>query len=322
MTLEFIKIDPEADEKMLIEKFEKDTDTTLFPAQDTRILIELMVYYANLVKAQMNDAANLNIVEFSRAPFLDFLGNAKNCPRLENEADENYIQRILLSPESFSTAGPELAYIYFAKSAHPDIVDVAVDVPKEDASIEINGIKSILTSNVVDNDLYTAEINYQTGEIVITLKQSLSAGNIIKTKVPHPYEIDIYALTKEGEASQEVLNSIDTTLKDVRPLCDYVVPKSAKIENFEISGTVYLTKKADEQFVKEAVPEILNEFLNEFKNHLNKSIVINQINRRVCSIEGVYDFKLNSPNNTLEAKENINYKGAIGSLIYERTIYD
>lgn len=40
------------------------------------------------------------------------------------EADDPYRERIRLSPEKFSTAGPEETYIYWAKTAHQDIIDV------------------------------------------------------------------------------------------------------------------------------------------------------------------------------------------------------
>jgi len=42
------------------------------------------------------------------------------------ELDDHYIERILIAPDSYSTAGPEDAYIYWAKTAHQDIIDVAV----------------------------------------------------------------------------------------------------------------------------------------------------------------------------------------------------
>lgn len=45
------------------------------------------------------------------------------------ESDDNYRARLQLLPESFSTAGPEGAYIFWAKSADSTIVDVAVDSP-------------------------------------------------------------------------------------------------------------------------------------------------------------------------------------------------
>lgn len=45
------------------------------------------------------------------------------------ETDDNYRKRLWLLPESFSTAGPEGAYIFWAKSADSSIVDIAVDSP-------------------------------------------------------------------------------------------------------------------------------------------------------------------------------------------------
>lgn len=45
------------------------------------------------------------------------------------EDDDHYIDRIILAPDSYSTAGPEDAYIYWAKTAHQNIVDVAVLSP-------------------------------------------------------------------------------------------------------------------------------------------------------------------------------------------------
>lgn len=45
----------------------------------------------------------------------------------DEEDDESYAERIHLAPESFSTAGPDGAYVYWAKTASTDIIDVNVD---------------------------------------------------------------------------------------------------------------------------------------------------------------------------------------------------
>jgi phage-related baseplate assembly protein len=45
------------------------------------------------------------------------------------ETDDAYAERIRTANESLSTAGPELAYVYFAKSANQKIVDVKVTSP-------------------------------------------------------------------------------------------------------------------------------------------------------------------------------------------------
>lgn len=47
----------------------------------------------------------------------------------DGETDEQLRARIQLAPNSFSVAGPEDAYKFFASQAHPDVIDVAVTNP-------------------------------------------------------------------------------------------------------------------------------------------------------------------------------------------------
>ena len=46
------------------------------------------------------------------------------------EGDAKLRERILLAPSTLSTAGPESAYRFYALSADPDIIDVAIDSPE------------------------------------------------------------------------------------------------------------------------------------------------------------------------------------------------
>ena len=48
------------------------------------------------------------------------------------EGDDRLRERIRLAPSTLSTAGPESAYRYFVLSADPDIVDVAIDCPRDE----------------------------------------------------------------------------------------------------------------------------------------------------------------------------------------------
>ncbi len=317
-TPEFIKIDPKADEELLIKKFEKDTDSKIQNAHDTRILIALMVYYANLIKNQINDACRLNIVEYSRAPFLDFLGAQKNCKRLENEDDKDYIERILLSPEGFSVAGPELAYIYFTKSADSAIKDVQCEVPEDDIVIKIGNTEFVMTTSEITTDIFNAVCDYKEGEVEITLNKTLEAGSKIKVAVPHPYRTFLHILTKDGEEIEGLLDKILNTLKPVKPLCDYPVPKYAAVEEFSINGKVYFKKDADETTVKMQVNELLNKYLDGVNMLLKKSVVKNHIISYINSIDGVFDFKVTKPTSNLPAKIDTAYRGKIGNITYER----
>ncbi|TEB13355.1 baseplate assembly protein [Pelotomaculum propionicicum] len=61
------------------------------------------------------------------------------------EADDPYAERIHEAPEGFSVAGPEGAYIYWAKTANQSIIDVAVRSP----SAGVVEIRPLLTGGVI-----------------------------------------------------------------------------------------------------------------------------------------------------------------------------
>ena len=69
------------------------------------------------------------------------------------ENDENFRERIQIAPESFSVAGPTGAYEYYARSAHQDIIDVAVVGPPDTEPGNVNIYPLIL-----NGDLPTQEI--------------------------------------------------------------------------------------------------------------------------------------------------------------------
>lgn len=76
------------------------------------------------------------------------------------ESDENFRERIQIAPESFSVAGARGAYEYFARSAHQDIIDVAVIGPPdiEPGYVEIYPLMAggiIPTSEILDAVLKT-----------------------------------------------------------------------------------------------------------------------------------------------------------------------
>ena len=76
---------------------------------------------------------------------IDYVTGAANTTTSANgfdaEQDDSYRERIQLSPEKFSTAGPEGAYVYWAKTAHQDIVDVAA-YSDTSAIVHVHPLKS------------------------------------------------------------------------------------------------------------------------------------------------------------------------------------
>jgi phage-related baseplate assembly protein len=68
----------------------------------------------------------------------------------DKETDDAYRERIQLAPSSFSVAGPGDAYIYHAKSADVNIVDVSVTSP---AACEVNLYVLLKNGGIPDEDM-------------------------------------------------------------------------------------------------------------------------------------------------------------------------
>lgn len=108
---------------------------------------EVGAYREMLRMASVNDAVRDTMLASARGRGLDDLGadplygglkrlvidpgNPLASPPLPPvmERDESYKARLVLSPAALSVAGPAGAYEVLAKSAHPDVLDVAVSSP-------------------------------------------------------------------------------------------------------------------------------------------------------------------------------------------------
>ncbi|MEO2082577.1 MAG: baseplate J/gp47 family protein [Desulfurobacteriaceae bacterium] len=81
----------------------------------------------------------------------------------DTEDDEHYRSRIQIAPESFSNAGSKGAYIYWAKTAHQEIVDVAVESPEPG----IVNVYPLLKGGVIPGE-----------EVISLVKETLNADKV------------------------------------------------------------------------------------------------------------------------------------------------
>ncbi|PZT91664.1 baseplate J/gp47 family protein [Sphingomonas sp.] len=118
-----------------------DFDATL-DSEPIMMLLQAAAYQIMLIRADFNDSARQLLLAFATGARLDHLGALVGLPRLVlapadpvtgttavMEGDEAFRQRIVLAPESFSVAGPDLAYVAFARRADGDVADASVTNP-------------------------------------------------------------------------------------------------------------------------------------------------------------------------------------------------
>lgn len=79
---DFIDRDPAQITSEIIAQYEEASGKKLYPAQAERLLIDLIAYRENLVRIAIQEAAKQNLVAYSRAPMLDYLGELVGVHRL------------------------------------------------------------------------------------------------------------------------------------------------------------------------------------------------------------------------------------------------
>lgn len=136
----------------------------------------------------------------------------------EVEDDDAYAERIRLAPESFSVAGPEGAYEYWAKTASQEIVDVVVLNP-EPGTVDIRVL-------LKDGELPTQEILDKVLQ-VCSDKSVRPLTDKVTVNAPEPilYDVDVqYWILKSSVSS---LSSIQEQVE--KAMQDYLLWQKSKM---------------------------------------------------------------------------------------------
>lgn len=114
----------------------------------------------------------------------------------DEDGDNKYRERIRLSPASLSTAGPESAYRYFALSADPDIIDVAIVCPENEPNT-VN-IYPLMAGGELPDDATLQKVVDVLADDVRPLTDKVQ----VFTPEVVPYSVEIkYYCTKDDEAA-------------------------------------------------------------------------------------------------------------------------
>lgn len=126
-----------ADVQALLPSFDATVDSD--PAVK---VLHVAAYRELLLRRLFQDGALQLFVAYAVGVALDHLGALVGLPRRTitpanestgapaiMESDDEFRQRIVLAPEAFSTAGPELAYVALAKGAAGDVLDASAISP-------------------------------------------------------------------------------------------------------------------------------------------------------------------------------------------------
>ncbi|MGI2326175.1 MULTISPECIES: baseplate assembly protein [unclassified Methylococcus] len=140
---DFIDRDGQAVTQALIAGWEQMTGKTLYPAQVERLLIDLIAYRETLARIGIQEAAKLNLVNFSRAPMLDYLGELVGVSRLPAQSARTVLRFSLEHPAATSVVIPKGTRVAAGgtdsrSSVAEFATDTGVTIPAGAISVEVN----------------------------------------------------------------------------------------------------------------------------------------------------------------------------------------
>ncbi|NLR72872.1 baseplate assembly protein [Novosphingobium sp. ERN07] len=170
--------------------------------------------YDELILAQaFNDAARGMLIAFATGPRLDHLAALFGVGRLTG--DTALRQRLQLAPHSFSVAGPELAYVFHARSADPDVADATAVSPTPGQVVVT--VLSASGSGVPSSEVLDAVRSVVAGPV-----RPLTDEVIVQAVTLVPFAIDarlwVFAGPDQSLILQTALASLDAHLATARRL--------------------------------------------------------------------------------------------------------
>lgn len=330
---EFISRDTEQILSELITQYETDTGRVLQPSQVERLILNAFAYRESLLRSAIQDAATQNLVEFSRAPVLDYLGELVGVKRLAAVAATATIRVTLVTGHGGVTipAGTRIGSsdgkVVFATDADTVVPSGTnlVDVPATCSVIGTvgngyieNTIKVIIDPqpyiSAVKNVFTTAGgMNEESDEalrerIKLAPAAFSNAGSrgayVYWAKTAHPAIVDvavrsvtpgvveIYPLATGGTTTA-IINAVIAVCngEKVRPLTDTVTVGAPGALSYSINVEIVKYNNADEETVIQNVTNALNAFVAEKAKKLGRDVVASQI-IAACMVQGVYSAEL------------------------------
>ncbi|MDR0663708.1 MAG: baseplate J/gp47 family protein [Spirochaetaceae bacterium] len=214
---------------------------------------------------------------------LPFVAKAENITPTSGGADkegiEAYRDRLRLLPESFSAAGPDGAYEFWARTANSGIADAKVWMPELDVQSFANFLEPWGITDAAG--FYNA------------------LGDYYRESGTGPGNVNITVLMRDGELpSEEILNQVKETLsgKTRRPLTDYVHVVEPRTIEFDIAVRYWIEteKVVEAASIIDAVDKAIGSYITWQTSRLGLDILPDTLHKFIMDC-GVKRLEITAP---------------------------
>ncbi len=192
-------------------------DTILLESDPSSKILQVGSYREALLRAHVNDRTRAVMLAGALGPALDHIGityyrtprrvvvPATGTEPAVMETDEVYRQRLALAPESWSTAGPEGAYLFWALSASGEVLDVAA-WSEDEAAAAAPHVRIVLLSTEGDG---TASPDLcQTVQDALRRSDIRPLGDLVTVESAEwlDYDVSVKLTLKGGAMAERIAN--------------------------------------------------------------------------------------------------------------------
>jgi phage-related baseplate assembly protein len=236
---------------------------------------------------------------------LPFVASAENITPTSGGADiediEAYRARLQLLPESFSVAGPDGAYEFWARTANPGIADAKVWMPELDLSSFAEFLEPWGITDAAG--FYSA------------------LGDYYRESGTGPGNVNVTILMQGGELpSEEILGQVKETLSEStrRPLTDYVHVVEPETKEFSVAVRYWIeTERATEAAsIIDAVDKAVDQYIAWQKSRLGLDIVPDILHKFIMDC-GVKRLEIMEPGFQILASNEVAQFGGSKIVTYE-----
>lgn len=205
------------------------------------------------------------------------------------DGDDRLRERIRLAPNALSVAGPEQAYVYWAMSADPGIVDVAAfsDEYDDELACDVHDGMAFVGGDLLEpEELLTVEgqstgftWEYADSLLAITLSETDKHKDAVAVKVHRRMDgrVKVVPLMEGGalpdeDTLQAVYDAVSD--RDVRPMTDVVTVEAPTPVDYSISIKYWTTVDRESAVVEavEGAGGAIDRYVADQSAHLGRDI--------------------------------------------------
>lgn len=205
------------------------------------------------------------------------------------DGDDRLRERIRLAPNALSVAGPEQAYVYWAMSADPGIVDVAAfsDEYDDELACDVHDGMAFVGGDLLEpEELLTVEgattgftWEYADSLLAITLSEADKLKDTVAVKVHRRMDgrVKVVPLMEGGALPDEdTLQAVHDAVndRDVRPMTDVVTVEAPTPVDYSISIKYWTTVDSEAAVVEavEGAGGAIDRYVADQSAHLGRDI--------------------------------------------------